>query len=205
MLVEGLQGALLAPRGEVFLPWGCFSAVSGVLEKSCLVSAPASNSLSIVTLTNNPAEVRAEQGNKTHSVSELTDSRVGQTFGLLIAAAAESEKPRKKRGLGCWSCYLVMFLGSFAAAWLARMRSAVRVQIKNPSNILCLCFGVQGKRALSLFLTVLSKLSLAAEELPRVWMFFPCLVPDRAVHASLCSPDDITHTSSKPCSPPPRG
>lgn len=81
----------------------------------------------------------------------------------------------------------------------------MRVQIKNPSNILCLCFGVQGKRALSLFLTVLSKLSLAAEELPRVWMFFPCLVPDRAVHASLCSPDDITHTSSKPCSPQPRG
>lgn len=79
----------------------------------------------------------------------------------------------------------------------------MRVQLKNPSNILCLCFGVQGKRALSLFLMVLSKLSLAAEELQRVWMFFPCLVPDRAVHVSLCSPDDITHTSSKPRSPAP--
>lgn len=53
-------------------------------------------------------------------------------FGLLIAAALESEKTRKshKEGLGCWSCYLVMFLGSFAAACPARMPSAVKVQIK---------------------------------------------------------------------------
>lgn len=55
------------PEGKVFLPWGCFSAV--MPEKSCLLSVPASNSLSIVTFTSNPTEVRAVQGNKTCSVS----------------------------------------------------------------------------------------------------------------------------------------
>lgn len=85
------SGSPAGPKGEVFLPWGCFSAASGILEKSCLV--PASNSLSIVTLTNNPTEVRAVQGNKTCSVSKLTDS--SQAFGLLIAAALESEKTRR--------------------------------------------------------------------------------------------------------------
>lgn len=33
----------------------------------------------------------------------------------------------------------------------------------------------------------------------------PCSVPDRAMHPSLCSPDAITHTSSKPCVPLPLG
>lgn len=115
------SGSPAGPKGEVFLPWGCFSAVSGILEKSCLVSVPASNSLSIVTLTNNPTEVRAGQGNKTCSVSKLTDP--SRAFALLIAAASESEKNKEKpqRGLGCWSCYLVIFLGSFAAACPARM------------------------------------------------------------------------------------
>lgn len=79
----------------------------------------------------------------------------------------------------------------------------VQIKKKNPSNILCLCFGVQGKRALSLFLTVLSKLCLAPEELQSLWMFFPSSDPDRAIHPSLCSPDDITHASSKPHFPSP--
>lgn len=76
-LRKGFREPCWPPGGEVFLPWRCFSAVSGILEKSCLVSVPASNSLSIVTLTNNPTEVRAVQGNKTRSVSELMDARVG--------------------------------------------------------------------------------------------------------------------------------
>lgn len=71
--MEGVQGALLAPGMKFSCPGD-----ASLLSKSCLVSVTASNSLSIVTLTNNPTEVRAAHGNKTCSVSELRDSRVRQ-------------------------------------------------------------------------------------------------------------------------------
>lgn len=90
------SGSPAGPKGGVFLPWKCFSAV--IPEKSCLLSVPASNSLSIVTLTNNPSEVRAVQGNKTCSVSRCTD--LSWALGLLIAAASKSEKTRKSHREG---------------------------------------------------------------------------------------------------------
>ncbi|KAM6045002.1 uncharacterized protein LJ206_018829 isoform 2-T2 [Theristicus caerulescens] len=123
------------------------------------------------------------------------------------AEAAREDSPRSCRPVGApQSRTRRQRLASRPALLLALCHGYDTTLVRQPASgsRKTLRPSAQGKRALSLLLTVPSKLRLAPEEPRGVWTFFPSSLLDGAMHPSLSlrSPGDVTRGGDGQHRPP---